>query len=366
MRLSGSARAKSSFVTVSHRVGRAVAGERDTHACEMLTIMEMITGSIVSYHPFEVIFFCSLRLDVRFAHTMLASAPSDLVSTRVVNDGEPSRTTTHYPSSVVFLLSDNYEKVFSKFNFPEPTTPSRSTANWRDAYNGSAETPFRGLDEDFVNSVLEFDFFSLPSCGPSTRCASVEPQGAKLAEDYANLQFAAAETERLLRRVMSAPSLLVLEDHKRAEVQQQLQNLCRPARVSRFVAHYFDIWHRNCRIVHRPSFSLDTCREPLVLAVIFLGAMYSSDPAERIAVAAVIEHVESFIFSCLSSSFPEVKHDGGTTSVASDDEQKFQNVQAAFLMVITLFWTGTEAQKRRAATKLFDIVVEVSTFSLVS
>jgi hypothetical protein len=67
MRLSGSARAKSSFVTVSHRVGRAVAGERDTHACEMLTIMKMITGSIVSYHPFEVIFFllaearCTIR-----------------------------------------------------------------------------------------------------------------------------------------------------------------------------------------------------------------------------------------------------------------------------------------------------------------
>lgn len=284
--------------------------------------------------------------------------------TVVADDGEPSRTTTHYPSSVVFLLSENYEQVFSKFNFPEPTTSkgsaNRRTASWRDAYSSSAQAPFRGLDEDFVNSVLEFDFFSLPSCGPSTRCASVEPQGAVPTEDGEGFQFTAADTEKLLCRVMTAPSLLLLPDHERAEVQLQLQNVCRPTRLTRFVAHYFDIWHRNCRTVHRPSFGLDTCCEPLVLAVIFLGAMYSSNSMERIAVAAVIEHVESFIFSCLPSASPEFEPDGQTPGAASNDEQEFQSVQAAFLMVITLFWTGTEAQKRRAATELFDIVVEVS------
>ena len=294
----------------------------------------------------------------------LVSARSNRLPTMIADDREPSRArTTHYPSSVVFLLSENYEQVFSKFNFPQPTTPNKKTANWRDAYSDSTQAPFRGLDEDFVNSVLEFDFFSLPSsCGPSTRCASVEPPGALPAEDAGNFHFTTAETERLLGRVMTAPSLLALQDHERAEIQQELQNLCRPARVSRFVAHYFDIWHHNCRIVHRPSFGLDTCDEPLMLAVIFLGAMYSPNPVEPIAVAAVIEHVESFIFSCLPSSSPEAEHDGGATSVAKDNEQEFQNVQAAFLMVITLFWTGTEAQKRRAATELFDVVVEVSTF----
>jgi multisubunit Na+/H+ antiporter MnhF subunit len=269
-----------------------------------------------------------------------------------------------YPSSVVFLLSENYEQVFSKFNFPEPTIPNRRTANWRDAYSSSAQTPFRGLDEDFVNSVLNFDFFALPSCGPSTRCASVEPQDTILTEDTANLQFTAAETEVILRRVMTAPSLQALPSDERAEIHQQLQDLCRPARVSRFVACYFDIWHRNCRIVHRPSFGLDTCHEPLVLAVIFLGAMYSSNAMERIAMAALIEHVESFIFSCLPSSSAEVEHDREAQGVASDDEPKFQAVQAAFLMVIILFWTGTEVQKRRAATHLFDAVVEVIIFAL--
>ena len=298
------------------------------------------------------------------AHTTAVATPHRLEPTVIMDDGEPSRTTTHYPSSVVFLLSENYEQVFSKFNFPEPTTPkesaNRRTASWRDAYSSSVQTPSRGLDEDFVNSVLEFDFFSLPSCGPSTRCASVEPQGEIPAEDWGGFQFTAADTERLLSGVMIAPSLLLLQDQERDDMQLQLQNLYRPARLTRFVAHYFDIWHRNCRIVHRPSFNMDACYEPLVLAVIFLGAMYSSNSMERIAVAAVIEHVESFIFSCLPSASLESEPDAQKPSVANNDEQEFQNVQAAFLMVITLFWTGTEAQKRIAATELFDTVVEVS------
>ena len=85
---------------------------------------------------------------------------------------------------------------------------------------------------------------------------------------------------------------------------------------------------------------------------------------ERIAAAAVIEHVESFIFSCLPPSSAEVEHGREAPSAVSDDEQRFRSVQAAFLMVITLFWTGTEVQKRRAATQLFDVVVEASTFAL--
>jgi hypothetical protein len=212
------------------------------------------------------------RPKAQAAYEVPVGAPPGIPSPTSAGDGNISRTSTHHLSSVMFLLSENYEQVFSKFNFPEPTTSNKK------GRSNSAQAPFRGLDDDFVNSVLEFDFFSLPSCGPSTRCASVEPQGA---DDAANVFSTAAETEGLLRRVMTAPSLLALRDVERTEVQQQLQNLCRPARVSRFVAHYFDMWHRNCRIVHRPSFGLSTCHEPLVLAVVFLGAMYSSNPAER-------------------------------------------------------------------------------------
>ena len=125
------------------------------------------------------------------AYDVPVGAPSGIPSPTSAGDGNISRTPTHHPSSVVFLLSENYEQVFSKFNFPEPTTANRRAVNWRDAYSNPAQAPFRGLDEDFVNSALEFDFFSLPSCGPSTRCASVEPQGA---DDAADVFFTAAET----------------------------------------------------------------------------------------------------------------------------------------------------------------------------
>jgi hypothetical protein len=271
---------------------------------------------------------------------------------------------THYPSSVAFLLSENYEQVFSKFNFPEPTSPdgpaNRRTTSWRDAYSGSSHTPFRGLDEDFVNSVLDFDFFPLASRGPSTRCASVEPQDAMAVENAASFPYTDADVARLVSKVMTAPTVLLLQDRDRLEVQRQLQSLCRPASVVRFVSYYFNIWHHNCRVVHRPSFGLDTCHEPLVLAIIFLGAMYSSDPQERLAASAMLEHVESFIFSRLPSSSLRGSSDQEIPGAVIDEEESFQGVQAAFLTVITLFWTGTEVQKRKAATDLFSIVVEVS------
>jgi hypothetical protein len=159
--------------------------------------------------------------------------------------------------------------------------------------------------------------------------------------------------------VMKAPTLLLLSEHVRTEVQQQLQSLCRPTSVARFVRYYFDIWHLNCRIVHRPSFGFDTCDESLILAVIFLGAMYSPDAAERLDASAVLEHTESYIFSCLPQPSSADRHGQEESGGAGDDEKDFQIVQAAFTTVINLFWTGAGAQKRRAATELFDIVVEV-------
>lgn len=290
---------------------------------------------------------------------------TQIPSTALDNDREKQSATTQYTSSVAFLLSEDYQHIFSKFNFPEPTSPDESgngrTTSWRDAYNSSAQTPFRGFDEDFLNSVLDFDFFPLASRGPSTRCASVEPQGANSTNETTKFPFTGADTERLVTSVMKAPTLQLLPDHVRLEARQQLQDLCRPTCVARFVAYYFDIWHLNCRIIHRPSFGFDVCDESLVLAVVLLGAMYSPDSTERLTASAVIDHVESYIFSCLPlpPSADGNRREDTNSASGEDQEQEFQIIQAAFTMVITLFWTGTGAQKLRTSTRLFEIVVEV-------
>jgi hypothetical protein len=89
--------------------------------------------------------------------------------------------------------------------------------------------------------------------------------------------------------------------------------------------------------------------------------MYSPNATERLTASAVIDHVESYIISCLPLSHPAGEDRHEDPNGASDEEQdkEFQIIQAAFTMVITLFWTGTGAQKLRASTGLFDIVVEV-------
>lgn len=162
--------------------------------------------------------------------------------------------------------------------------------------------------------------------------------------------------------IMTAPTLLLLTDHARLDIHQQLQDLCRPACMSRFIAYYFEIWHLNCRIVHWLSFGFGTCDESLVLAVVLLGAMYSPGAAERLAASAVIDHVESYVFSCLPLSHPASGNYHEDPDGVSHDEKRFQISQAAFIMVITQFWTGSGEQKLRASTRLFNIVVEARAF----
>lgn len=89
--------------------------------------------------------------------------------------------------------------------------------------------------------------------------------------------------------------------------------------------------------------------------------MYSPDAANRHTAGAVMEHVQSYLFSCLSSSSRSDESGQADPDAAIEGEPEFQIIQATFLMVITLFWGGSESQKYEAATELFDRVIEVRT-----
>lgn len=180
------------------------------------------------------------------AHIIAADAPSHVASTAIASHEGSSHTNANYPSSTAFLLSEEVEHVFSRFNFPEPVSPDgsakRREAGCRNACGSSGQTPFQGFDEDFLNSVLDFDSFLWASRGPSTRCASVEPHDANAADAARQFLCTDIDSKRLICSIMAAASLSQLQDDARKRVQQQSQDLCRPACLIRFVAHYFDIW----------------------------------------------------------------------------------------------------------------------------
>jgi hypothetical protein len=134
-----------------------------------------------------------------------------------------------------------------------------------------------------------------------------------------------------------------------------LQHLLSPAQAHRALSRYFESWHRICRIIHRPTFTVDTAPDVVLIAVIILGAMYLPNEEDRKRTLKVIDFVEDYIFSREPSS-----SDVGAQNVADvDDNPSFYFLQAAFLIVVTQYWTGSERSRRRVSKIRFDRVIEV-------
>lgn len=75
------------------------------------------------------------------------------------------------------------------------------------------------------------------------------------------------------RSLLESTTLLNLPTDQRLNVQATVDDLLTPSRVQRFLGYYWNSWHRNCRIVHRPSFDSSATYEPLLVAIISVGAM---------------------------------------------------------------------------------------------
>lgn len=134
-----------------------------------------------------------------------------------------------------------------------------------------------------------------------------------------------------------------------------LQHLLSPAQAHRALSRYFESWHRICRIIHRPTFTVDTAPDVVLIAVIILGAMYLPSEEDRKRTLSVIDFVEEYIFSQEPSSSDEAAQDIANVDVSLN----FYFLQAAFLIVVTQYWTGSERSRRRVSKVRFDRVIEV-------
>lgn len=135
-----------------------------------------------------------------------------------------------------------------------------------------------------------------------------------------------------------------------------LQYLLSPAQAHRAISRYFESWHRICRIIHRPAFTADTAPDVILVAVLILGAMYLPNDEDRKKTLSVIDLVEEYIFS----QEPSTLDIDAQTDTDFDDNPNFHFLQAAFLIVVTQYWTGSERARRRVSKVRFDRVIEVN------
>ena len=159
---------------------------------------------------------------------------------------------------------------------------------------------------------------------------------------------------------------LTLDENSRQELTACLNFLLKGEKIRKFIALYFRNWHLNCPILHRPSFDPALVPVGLIISMVFIGAMYSKDHAERLAAKKLVDVAELVVFdSELFSLEIEVTRSiqGRPTTGSSDSDREwrmFQELQAGFLTVIAQYWAGSRRSKRRAMQSRLGDVINVA------
>ena len=171
--------------------------------------------------------------------------------------------------------------------------------------------------------------------------------------------FAMALLQSILARAWSVP----LEPKFQEEISANLTRLLTTARIRKFVSFYFKYWQPSCAMLHVPSFSPETVALPLLASVVFMGAIYSTDPREVYMAKRVLDFAELYIFSSsIYSSDNEVASTfTGNSNIDDDtsDWNKFQTFQAGFIMTVTQYWAGSPESRNRVMENRFSEVVKV-------
>lgn len=297
--------------------------------------------------------------------------------------------------SIKFLLNGGTDSFTEQFRLPPRPDRARSLIYHNQteleegaeavmSYNmqGAQQDMMTGLMDNPDPSSLQFfqdtflDFFNGPF--PETRNVedpfgsqagypqTLPRQGSRLPMEPEQAVF---EPERpfamaLIQSIIARSWTVPLDAKAQEEISANLTQLLTTARIRKFVSFYFKYWQPSCAMLHVPSFDPETAALPLLASVVFMGAIYSTDPREVYMAKRVLDFAELFIFSSnIYSSDNEVASIFTGTSIVDDNSNdwlKFQTFQAGFIMTVAQYWAGSPVSRNRAMECRFSEIVKVS------
>jgi hypothetical protein len=262
-----------------------------------------------------------------------------------------------------FLLCNGDAEIFSRFEFPKPVHAddeggSRGTSSNLDLGMSACSSDLADVlgpmmfdfDVDILDIIFNPDQPMDDAIDWTAGFPTLSPE-----QDTFGLLRNKARLSGLASNILEATSKANKSEADHFSALTTLQHLLSPAQAHRALSRYFESWHRICRIIHRPTFTSDTAPDVVLIAVIILGAMYLPNEEDRKRTLSVIDFVEEYIFSQEPFS-----SDAAAQNIANvDDNPSFYFLQAAFLIVVTQYWTGSERSRRRVSKVRFDRVIEV-------
>jgi hypothetical protein len=129
-----------------------------------------------------------------------------------------------------------------------------------------------------------------------------------------------------------------------------------PGNVELFLTMFFQIWHPNWPVFHRPTFDPTLKSPKLIAALSLIGASLSPERKQYDQAMVWLEIVENWIFQDPDFSediIPQTDDDGQALQV----RQRLDMVQAAYAIVLLMNWEGdTKTRLRARRTRFPDIV----------
>lgn len=264
--------------------------------------------------------------------------------------------------SINFLLNAGNASFIDCFRFPA-TTERRDIFNFRnqqssdliDQYSGSESGSFDNesmswptLHNDHLLNFMSSPFANFPT--------EVSPTSQMALRDWGPPSM---QTTAIIQCIRERSIMIYTDPQQQSELDQHLNFIFSPSRIVRFVNDAFENWHPNCPILHTPSFSIDTSPLPLLTVVSVMGALYSKDEAEVNSARIILDLVEYYIFSLDDLTDENEIRQMIQSGQLLQSPFSLQNLQAAYIMVVLQFWTGSLVSKKRALESRFNTVVKV-------
>lgn len=240
----------------------------------------------------------------------------------------------------------------SGFIDSEPVAPQFFQDTFLDFFHGPFGHGHKPTENPYHTGELSYQSAIPPGQHPTTF-----PRDPPIFEP--ERPFATTLIHLILTQAWQVP----LDSKAQEELSEHLNFLLTTARIRKYVMLYFKYWQRSCAMLPI-SFDPETVPLPLLAAVIFMGAMYSSDQREVYVAKRVLDFAELFIFAndvfSAESEISATFSGGRCFDEENSDWDCFQNFQAGVIITIVQYWAGNRLSRNRAMENRFGEVVKVA------
>ncbi|RFU82006.1 zinc finger, c2h2 type domain containing [Trichoderma arundinaceum] len=166
------------------------------------------------------------------------------------------------------------------------------------------------------------------------------------------------QTKAICEKLLRLPGIdgTIADDHMQS-LDEQCLEFFNPLNLRRLLDTYWKRWHRNCPIIHPPSFNPSQAPTELVIAMALIGACVSTDPQDAKNARKWLDPAERLIFAL---PWLSRENDNNQIDLSLTRDVKLRFLQTAILICVLQTWEGSDKAKARVRKLRYPYVAQAS------